>query len=141
MELTVKDIERIWVTEDAIHLKTKDGKTAYELFADYPRLAKATPKERKDYQKTPFGLYWKKIDEDLSYAGFFKTKNKRSMLGELFDFLEVLNISAFARRLGISQPLMAAYLNGSKRPGKKRRKQITEELHKIGKELSNVKLP
>jgi len=140
MELTLKDIERVWITEKAIHIKTKDGKTAQEFFADYPRLAKASLEERKDYKKTPFGLYWEGIDEELSYAGFFKTQHERSMLGELFDFLGVLNVSAFARRLGISQPLMAAYLNGTKRPGKKRRKQITDELHKIGNELREVEL-
>lgn len=49
MELTLNNIERVWATKNAIHLKTKNGKIAQELFADYPRLAKASPEERKDY--------------------------------------------------------------------------------------------
>lgn len=77
----------------------------------------------------------------MSYAGFFKIKNEGLMLGEVFDFSKVFNVSAFARCLEISQHLMAAYINGTKRPGKKRRKQITSELHKIGKELREIELP
>lgn len=55
-----------------------------------------------------------------------------------FSKLQELNISAFARRLGIPQPLIAAYINGSKTPSESRKKGIEKELHRIGKELLEV---
>ena len=39
-------IEKIWLTDDAIWIRTADGREAAERFADYPRLARATADER-----------------------------------------------------------------------------------------------
>ncbi|WP_176221689.1 hypothetical protein [Fibrobacter sp. UWB13] len=49
-----------------------------------------------------------------------------------------LNAAAFARRLGIPQPLFAAYVNGTKKPSAARRKKIDEEFQRIGRELMKV---
>ena len=35
-------IEKIWLTDDAIWIRTADGREAAERFVDYPRLARAT---------------------------------------------------------------------------------------------------
>jgi hypothetical protein len=35
----------------------------------YPRLLKATPRQRAHYELSPFGLHWPDIDEDLSIEG------------------------------------------------------------------------
>lgn len=32
------DINKIWFTDEAVHIETKDGKTGTEYFADYPSL-------------------------------------------------------------------------------------------------------
>lgn len=140
MELTIDDIKKVWISEEAVHMETISGEKAVEYFADYPKLRNANIEEKKNFKQTPFGLYWEDLDEELSYSGFFEIKIKRSPMGELFDFLDVLNVSAFARRLGIPQPLMAAYLSGSKKPSKKRKEEIAKELHKIGKELQQIEI-
>lgn len=35
----------------------------------YPRLLKATPRQRSNYELSPFGVHWPDIDEDLSIEG------------------------------------------------------------------------
>jgi hypothetical protein len=140
METTIKNIKKLWLINDAICVVTKKGKIAKERFADYPRLKYATQAQRKKYTTSYFGIHWEEIDEDLSFEGFFKKKYNTSKLFKVFDQLKELNISAFARRIGISQPLMAAYLNGSKKPSENRKKEIEAALHKFGSELLSVEL-
>jgi hypothetical protein len=35
----------------------------------YPRLLRASPQQRSNYELSPFGMHWPEIDEDLSVAG------------------------------------------------------------------------
>lgn len=70
--MNVNDISKIWLTSDAIWIETTDGRQASEQFRDYARLEKATPDQRSDYTTSHFGIHWPALDEDLSFAGFFK---------------------------------------------------------------------
>lgn len=135
MELV--DIKKIWFTDEAIYIETQDGKTGVEYFFDYPNLKNATRKQREQYTTSAFGIHWKELNEDLGFEGFFQSKAE---IVRAFSKLQELNISAFARRLGIPQPLIAAYIKGSKVPSKARKKEIEKELHRIGKELLDVSL-
>lgn len=135
MELA--DIKKIWLTDEAIHVKTHDGQIGVEYFSDYIPLRNATQKQREKYTTSAFGIHWEELGEDLSFDGFFQPKTTFS---RTFSKLQELNISAFARRLGISQPLIAAYIKGSKIPSKARKKEIEKELHRIGKELLDISL-
>ena len=49
-----------------------------------------------------------------------------------------LNVSAIARRLGISQSLMAQYISGKKNASNARIKMILDTVREIGKELIAV---
>ena len=60
-------IEKIWLTDSAVWIRTSDGKEACELFADYPRLRYATPEQREQYEADEFGIRWESLDEDLSF--------------------------------------------------------------------------
>jgi hypothetical protein len=140
VKITFDDIKKIRLTEDGIFVETKDGKIGKELFTSYPRLKYATPKQRKKYTTSALGIHWEELDEDLSFEGFFQEKENLSPIGKIFSQIGELNISAFARRSGISQPLMAAYLNGTKIPGENRKKEIEKILHELGKELIAIKL-
>ena len=57
-------IEKIWLTDDAIWIRTADGREAAERFADYPRLARATADERAHYLADGAGIHWPELDED-----------------------------------------------------------------------------
>ena len=130
----MKPIEKIWLTEDAVWIRTADGKEACEFFTDYPRLKFASPQQRAHYVADEFGINWPEIDEDLNFEGFFKHKT-RTELYRLFQEHPELNASAIARRMGISQSLFAQYISGAKKPSQARLSEIYTTLHTIGEEL------
>ena len=105
----------------------------------------ATPEQLQNYEVNEYGIHWKEIDEDLSFEGFFN-KQPTTELYRLFIAHPELNVSALARRMGITQSLMAQYINGVKKPSKERErlilnerlKLIYETLHELGRELIAV---
>ena len=131
------NIEKIWLTNTAIWIRTKEGEEACEQFADYPRLRNASQKQRLRYEADSFGIHWDELDEDLSFEGFF-SKPEPTALYKLFMAHPELNVSALARRMGISQSLMAQYISGNKKPSASRLDLIYETIHQVGKELMAV---
>lgn len=134
------DIAKVWLTDKAIYIETKAGKIAQELFENFSRLRYATAEQRADYKLEHSGIRWENLDEDLSYDGFFHEKPEEDQFISTFKNLYGINISAIARRAGISQSLMAAYISGIKKPSLKRKKEIEAILHELGKELNEVQL-
>jgi len=138
--ITKNEIKNIWLTDDAIHIETIDGKVMKEFFSEFPRLRFATAEQRKEYTLNHFGIRWEALDEDLSYTGFFYEKTPKNSLAKVFKNLYGINVSAIARLAGLPQSLMAAYVSGIKNPSDERKKEIEEVLHRLGKELTAVKL-
>lgn len=131
------NITKIWITDTAIWIRTDDGKEAFELFSDYPRLRNTSQEQRLDYVTDEFGIHWEALDEDLSFDGFFN-KPEPTTLYKLFMAHPELNVSALARRMGISQSLMAQYISGKKKPSESRLMMIFETIREVGKELMAV---
>ena len=135
--MSMIEIEKIWLNDEAVWIRTKDGREACEFFEDYPRLKFASAEQRANYRADEYGINWPDIDEDLSFEGFFQPKNQT----ELYRFFLAhpeLNASAIARRLGISQSLFAQYISGNKKPSKERLEKIYSVIRIIGKELMTV---
>lgn len=130
-------IEKVWLTDVAVWIRTTNGREACEKFADYQRLKFATPEQRANFTVDKFGIRWEELDEDLSFEGFFHEK-KSNPLYNLFNSHPELNAAAIARRLGLSQSLLAQYISGSKKPSEERKKHIIDTIHAIGKELIAV---
>ena len=130
-------IEKIWLTDTAVWIRTVDGQQACEEFADYPRLKYATPEQRRDYTSDGVGIHWPALDEDLSFEGFFRSPHD-STLYRLFMAHPELNASAVARRLGMAQSLLAQYISGTKKPSAEREALIRAEIRKIGDELARI---
>ncbi|MBR6885271.1 MAG: DUF2442 domain-containing protein [Prevotella sp.] len=133
----MEKIEKIWLTDDAVWIRTYNGKEACEKFNDYPRLRYATKKQRADYETDEYGIHWREIDEDLSFEEFFN-KQETTELYKLFMAHPELNVSAIARRMGISQSLMAQYISGKKKASKARMTLILNTVREIGQELIAV---
>ena len=127
-------IEKIWITDTAVWIRTVDGREACEKFSDYPRLKFATQAQRENYTADAFGIHWEEIDEDLSFEGFFRQKNTNTLY-ELFMAHPEINASAVARRLGMAQSLLAQYISGTKHPSDERLECIKAEIREIGAEL------
>ena len=133
----MEKIEKIWLTDDAVWIRTADGREACEKFCDYPRLRYATKEQRSNYEADEYGIHWEDIDEDLSFEGFFD-KRETTLLYKVFMAHPELNVSAIARRLGISQSLMAQYISGKKTASESRMTLIFDTIHAVGRELAAV---
>lgn len=133
----MEKIDKVWLTDSAVCIRTADGREALEMFEDYPRLKYATKKQREHFEVNAFGIHWPDIDEDLSFEGFFQ-KKERNSLYKIFIAHPELNASAVARRLGLAQSLLAQYISGMKRPSVERAEMIKTEIRKIGEELQRV---
>lgn len=130
-------IEKVWLTDTEVWIRTTDGAEAYEKFSEFPRLKFATPEQRNNFTLSNEGIHWSDIDEDLSFEGFFRER-KSNPLYELFINHPELNASAIARRLGMSQSLFAQYISGTKKPSKERLEEIFEAIRTVGRELCVV---
>lgn len=64
-------VEKVWLTDTAVWIRTADGKEACEKFVDYPRLRFATPEQRANFTLSGDGIHWEEIEEDLGFDGFF----------------------------------------------------------------------
>lgn len=132
-----KDVKRLWVEKDSVCIELKDGRVGREFFRDYEPLCNATKSQLKNCHLDLDGVWFDDLNEGLELSGFFAPK-KMNPIGRIFWMFPELNAAAFARRLGISQPLFAAYVNGTKKPSATRNKQIGEEFHRIGRELMEI---
>ena len=133
----MEKVEKIWLTDDAVWIRTADGREACEKFCDYPRLRYANKEQRANYEADEYGLRWEELDEDLSFEGFFE-KHETTLLYKVFMAHPELNVSAIARRLGISQSLMAQYISGKKNASEARIALILNAVREVGHELIAV---
>ena len=76
-------IEKVWLTDTAVWIRTIDGREACEEFANYQRLKFATSEQRANFEVSEYGIHWRELDEDLSFEGFFREK-KSNPLYDLF---------------------------------------------------------
>lgn len=130
--------KRVWFEGERIFIETEDGRTLWQSILYYDRLRQATPEQREDYELNAFGIHWEDIDEDVSYESFEYDNPEPVGVSKVFLKHPEINASAVARRLGMSQSLLAQYIRGLKRPSEERTKQILDEVRKIGTELSMV---
>ena len=131
-------ISKIWFENDRIYGLADDGKTLWQSLLYYRCLRQASEKERADYEMDDEGIHWYKLDEDVSFESFEYDNPEPTGISRVFLSHPELNASAVSRRLGISQSLMAQYINGTKKPLKERERQILTEISNIGKELQAV---
>lgn len=61
-------------------------------------------------------------------------------LSSLFEYYSVLNVSAFARFIGINETLMRQYKRGNTYISDAQLEKIEEGIHKIGKEFQSLQL-
>ncbi|MCD7709919.1 MAG: hypothetical protein LUI04_00955 [Porphyromonadaceae bacterium] len=61
-------------------------------------------------------------------------------LSSLFEYYSMLNVSAFARFVGINETLMHQYKKGNTYISDKQLLKIEEGLHKLGKDFSGLRL-
>ena len=125
----------IWFENDRIYGLTDDGKTLWQSLLWYKRLNAATEAQRNNYEIDDEGIHWYALDEDISFESFEYENPEPQGIPRVFLTHPELNASAVASRVGISQSLMAQYINGTKKPSKERESLIMNEVKAIGREL------
>lgn len=61
-------------------------------------------------------------------------------LAQFFKYYKVINSSALAERIGISQSLLSQYANGIKTPSEKQVNRILSSIRELGRELMHLEL-
>ena len=131
-------ISKIWFADDRIYGLTDDGRELWQSLLYYRRLRQATDEERANFEMDDEGIHWYDLDEDVSFESFEYDDPEPTGISRIFLSHPELNASAVGRRLGISQSLMAQYINGTKKPSKERERLIMDEILRISKELQMV---
>lgn len=88
-----------------------------------------------DYGIYDEGIHRYALNQDISFESFECGDSELQGISCVFLTHPDLNASAVARREGISQSLMAQYINGAKKPSKEREELIVNEVKTIGREL------
>jgi len=67
-------VEAVYFTRDSLVVDLMDGRTISVPLSWYPKLLKATPKERAFWEICGggYGIHWPGIDEDLSTEGLLR---------------------------------------------------------------------
>ena len=131
-------ISKIWFADDRIYGLTDDGRTLFQSLLYYRRLRQASDEERANYEMDDEGIHWYDLDEDVSFESFEYDDPEPTGISRIFLSHPELNASAVGRRLGISQSLMAQYINGTKKPSKERERLIMDEILAISRELQMI---
>lgn len=131
-------ISKIWFADDRIYGLTDDGRELWQSLLYYRRLRNATDEERANYEMDDEGIHWYDLDEDVSFESFEYDDPEPTGISRIFLSHPELNASAVGRRLGISQSLMAQYINGTKKPSKERERLIMDEILLISQELQRI---
>jgi hypothetical protein len=73
-EIDVGDLEarKVEFTKSELVVTLADGRRIATPLEWYPRLKKASAKQRANFEIMPMGIHWPDIDEDLSIAGMLK---------------------------------------------------------------------
>ena len=67
-------VEAVYFTRDSLVVDLMDGRTISVPLTWYPKLLKASPKERLHWETCGggYGIHWPEIDEDLSTEGLLR---------------------------------------------------------------------
>ena len=133
-------IQKLWFADEKIFILTDDRRQLWQSLLWYPRLLHATPEQRMNYEYDQIGIRWEEIDEDMSVESFLYDDPEPAGISRLFLTHPELNASAVARRMGIQQSLLAAYIRGTKKPSKERENEILATVRQIGNELAAISI-
>ena len=61
---------KVWFDNNRIFIETLTGENRSHPLNWFPKLLNASDEERNEYEISPFGIHWEKLDEDLSFEGF-----------------------------------------------------------------------
>ena len=135
-------IKDIWFDGGRIFMRDITGNIYTRPLEAFPLLKDATEKQREVFIIDPQGdaVRWPQIDEDIHVSSFLEQNepNEDNEIARIFRRFPQLNVSEVARQMGINKSLLSKYIYGIKTPSERRRMEIKQALHTLGKELMAV---
>ena len=127
-------LSKLSFDKDFIYAQDEKGRTYKQSLLWYPALKSATDQQRQNYSVGFGGFHWRDLDEDISFESFEYEDAVPSTFQEFFLIHKEINVAEFAKRIGINDTLMRNYINGFKKPSKRREQEIINAIHQIGNE-------
>lgn len=137
----MKTIDKIWFSGNRIFVRTEQGDVFSRPLEAFPLLKSATEAELEVFSIGKFkdDVRWENLDEDIHIDSFLSDKEPQpNPIGEFFSTHPQINVSSFAKQIGINKSLMAKYIYGMKTPSEKRKKEIQDGLHELAENLSHA---
>lgn len=135
-------IEKLWFDSERIWIQTDDLQKISRPLEAFPTLKEASNEERMSFKinKLKDSIRWEEIDEDIHISSFFEEEEPdyENEIAIIFKKFPQLNISEVANSIGIHKSLLAKYIYGIKKPSEKRKQEIKDALHNLGRELLAV---
>lgn len=133
MKTKMNKIVKIWFDGEWLYGLGDDDKTYRQSLLWYKRLLYASEAQRQEYEFSTIGIHWSKLDEDVSFESFTYEEAEPSSFQRFFLEHPEINVSEFAKGIGMNPSLLRNYINGFKKPSKEREQQILDHIHKLGK--------
>jgi len=72
---------KVWFDDEKIFVQLNDNQVIGASLELYPRLKKATPEQRSEFELWEQGrwIHWEALDEDLSAEGFLKYEKQHAI--------------------------------------------------------------
>lgn len=127
-------MKKIWFDADYIYAETSEGQVLKQSLLWYPALRGASADERARYTMGLDGIHWRELDTDISFESFRYEDAEPTDLQRFFLTHRELNVSEFAKRMGMNATLLRNYINGFKKPSAQREAAILSAIASLGRE-------
>lgn len=127
-------IVKIIFSDDYLIGISEDNKVFKQSLLWYPTLSSASEEERNDYVLGVEGIFWDKLDVQVSFESFLYPDAEPSRLQRFFLSHPEINVSGFAKKFGLNASLLRGYINGFKVPSAEREQEILSFIHQLGEE-------
>lgn len=132
-------IKMIWFDGEHLVGKDENGNVYKQSLLWYQKLKDASDEERNSYSFGFDGIHWRNLDVDVSFESFLYEDAEPSDFQRFFLVHKEINITEFAKIVGINAALLRNYINGFKKPSKEREQEILEKIHEIGKRFVDAR--
>lgn len=96
---------------------------------------------KADFLKSMEGVAESEMARDGKVSAILKAEPEyKFSLSSLFEYYSILNVSAFARYLGINEALMRQYKKGNTYISDAQLKKIEDGFHRVGRSFTNLRL-
>ena len=138
----MEKILRVWFDGDRIFIGTDKGRTLSRPLEAFPVLMEAPDGLRQQYEIGADGddLRWEALDEDIHISSFYENvePDYDNVIGRIFNRFPQLNVSEFARSIGINKSLLSRYIYGIKKPSIQRQEQILSAIRQLGRDMADI---